>query len=68
MTENIGLSSFRCASNTDLPVDSSVDVHLIAVADQRAGQARVVRSEWRDTPYPRYAFRFTEKATTWVLQ
>lgn len=67
-TENIGLSSFLCATNADMPVDSCVDVHLVSAADQRAGQARVVRSEWLDTQYPRYACRFTGKTGSWVLQ
>jgi response regulator RpfG family c-di-GMP phosphodiesterase len=68
MTENIALSSFLCATNTEIPVDSSVDVHLIGATEQQAGLARVVRSEWQDTQYPRCAGRFTDKTGSWVLQ
>ena len=68
MSENIGLSSFLCATNTDMPVDSSVDVRLLGTGDNRVGLARIVRSEWQDTQYPRYACLFTEKTGCWVLQ
>jgi hypothetical protein len=68
MSENIGLSSFLCATNTDMPVDSSVDVRLLGTGDNRVGLARIVRSEWQDTQYPRYACLFTEKTGAWVLQ
>ncbi|MGB7282087.1 MAG: response regulator [Candidatus Acidiferrum sp.] len=68
MSENIGLSSFLCATNMEMPVDSIVEVHFLGAVDQRVGRARVVRSEWQDTQYPRYGCRFIEKTGTWVLQ
>lgn len=68
MSENIGLSSFLCATNTDIPVDSSVEVRLLGTGDNRVGLARLVRAEWQDTQYPRYACLFTEKTGGWVLQ
>jgi CheY-like chemotaxis protein len=66
-TENIGPSSFLCATNVSLETDSCVDVFLVGT-EQRSGRARIVRSEARDTEYPTYACRFTEKDGNWVLQ
>jgi CheY-like chemotaxis protein len=66
-SENIGPSSFLCATNANLAVDSSIEIYLVN-GDQRAGRARVVRSEWSDTEYPRYACRFLEKPANWVLK
>lgn len=66
-TENIGPSSFLCATNVSLEPDSFVEVYLVG-AEQRAGRARIVRSEARDTEYPTYACRFVEKDGNWVLQ
>jgi DNA-binding response OmpR family regulator len=68
MSENIAISSFLCATNTDMPMQSSIQIYLIGAANRHVGQARIVRSEWRDTQYPRYGFRFTEKLGNWVLQ
>jgi two-component system chemotaxis response regulator CheY len=66
-SENIGPSSFLCAANIEMAADSSVEVYLLK-GEQRAGRARVVRSDWLDTQYPRYACRFSEKTEGWVLQ
>src|SRR5271155_4018522 len=66
-SENIGPSSFLCAANIEIAADSFVEVYLLN-GEQRAGRARVVRSEWLDTQYPRYACRFSEKTGGWVLQ
>lgn len=68
ITENLAPSSFLCGCTAVLVKDSIVQVYLKSSGDQFVGEARVVRSEANDTPYPRYAFRFTEKAGTWVLQ
>jgi DNA-binding response OmpR family regulator len=66
MSENIGPSSFLCAMEFDMGADSFVEVYLLR-GECRAGRASIVRSEWRDTQYPRYACRFTEKTDGWVL-
>ena len=68
VTENLAPSSFLCGCTAVLVKDSVVQVFLKSGGEQFVGKARVVRSEAYDTPYPRYAFRFTEKAGTWVLQ
>jgi DNA-binding response OmpR family regulator len=68
MTENIARSSFLFATNMGIPADSHMDVYLIGAANRLAGRARVVRSEWADTQYPRYACRFIERTDGWVLQ
>jgi hypothetical protein len=66
MSENIGPSSFLCATNVEMEVDSTVEVHILS-GGQPAGRARIVRSDCRDSQYPRYACRFIEKAENWVL-
>jgi response regulator RpfG family c-di-GMP phosphodiesterase len=68
MTENVSLSGFLCACAEDLAVDSVVDVFLLSSGEQAAGKARIVRSEFTDTEYPRYGCRFVEKTGNWVLQ
>lgn len=66
-TENVSRNSFFCACAVALDAGSIIDVHIVGVKETYTGKARVVRSEWKETPYPRYAFRFTEKAGDWVL-
>lgn len=66
-TENVGRSSFLCACAAALSAGSTVEVCLVSAQDEHVGKAKVIRSEWKETPYPRYALRFTEKAVHWVL-
>ena len=67
MTENVSKSGFLCACNVDIHVGASIEVSLPNSPDI-VGIAKVMRSEWQDTNYPRYGCRFTNKAGTWVLQ
>jgi CheY-like chemotaxis protein len=67
-TENVSKSGFLCACNLALDRDTVVDVFLGGLDGMCVGKARVVRSEWADTPYPRYGFRFVEKRSGWVLE
>jgi CheY-like chemotaxis protein len=66
-TENVSKSGFLCACNCALDEGALVDVFL-AGARESVGKARAVRSEWSDTHYPRYGFRFVERAVGWVLE
>jgi CheY-like chemotaxis protein len=67
-TENISRSAFLCACSVALARNSAVSVHLVGSDERLVGMARVVRSEWHETSYPRYAFRFIEKPDHWVLE
>jgi DNA-binding response OmpR family regulator len=67
MTENVSQNGFLCACKESLPSGSVVDVYLVGSSEQ-VGKARIVRSEWQDTEYPRYGCRFVEKTGHWVLQ
>jgi len=67
-TENVSLNAFLCACRENLSIDSVVDVYLVVSPEQLIGKARIVRSEWKDTEYPRYACRFIQKTGNWVLQ
>jgi CheY-like chemotaxis protein len=67
MTENVSKSGFLCACNVDIHVGATIEVSLTN-STGLVGKAKIMRSEWQDTPYPRYGCRFTEKTGTWVLQ
>jgi len=67
-TENVSLNAFLCACRNNLCIDSIVDVYLVVSPEQLVGKAQIVRSEWKDTEYPRYACRFVQKTGNWVLQ
>lgn len=67
-TENVSLSAFLCGCMATLNSGSVVNVFLLSGGEQFVGSASVIRSESRETPYPRYAFRFVEKSGQWVLQ
>ena len=66
-TENVSLSGFLCGCAAVLKKNSIVDVFLTSGGEQFVGKALVIRSEAVETPYPRYAFRYVEKAGDWVL-
>lgn len=68
ITENVAPSSFLCGCTAVLAKDSIVQVYFKRGGEQLVGSARVIRSEANETPYPRYAFRFVEKTSAWVLQ
>jgi DNA-binding response OmpR family regulator len=67
-TENISRSAFLCSCGVALAPNSAVSVRLVGSEERLAGMARVVRADLRETPYPRYAFRFVEKPDHWVLE
>ena len=68
ITENVAPSSFLGGCTAVLAKDSIVQVYFKRGGEQPVGSARVIRSEANETPYPRYAFRFVEKTSAWVLQ
>ena len=67
-TENISRSGFLCPCGVALAVNATVTVRLASAEPELVGKARVVRTEWNDTQYPRYGFRFVEKPEHWVLE
>src|ERR1700761_7500502 len=67
MTENVSQNGFLCAANVDIHIGATIDVSL-PNSPGTVGKAKVMRSEWQDTNYPRYGCRFTEKNGAWVLQ
>jgi DNA-binding response OmpR family regulator len=69
VTENISRSAFLCGCSAALEAGSTAEVGLRSGGGMAIiGKVRVIRSEARDTQYPRYAFRFLEKSSDWVLQ
>ena len=68
-TENVGSNSFLCACGVAINEGSCIDVHLRFAegSDDHVGKATIIRSEWNETHYPRYACRFSEIIGNWVL-
>ena len=66
-TENMSRSSFLSSCGVALLAHSTVSIQLLGPTRELVGRAQVIRSEWHETPYPRYAFHFIEKPNHWVL-
>jgi DNA-binding response OmpR family regulator len=66
--DDISASAFLCNCIVPLERDTVVEVFLRGKAEAPAGRARLVRTEHRDTPYQRHAFKFVGKPQNWVLQ
>jgi len=67
-TENVSRSAFLCACAVAMSHGSTLDVYLVGAQDEHVGKGQIIRSEWKDTPYPRYGCRLTEKVGHWVLE
>jgi hypothetical protein len=67
-TENVSKSGFLCGCNVALEKGATVEVALPGQQEVVVGTASIVRSEWSETLYPRYGFRFLQKTGTWVLE
>jgi DNA-binding response OmpR family regulator len=67
-TENVSKSGFMCGCNLALEKGSTVQVTLAGPKEGLVGTATIVRSEWSETLYPRYGFRFLQKTGDWVLE
>lgn len=67
-TENVSRNGFLCACAVAMSEGSTVEVYLVSAQHEHVGRAQIIRSEWKETPYPRYGCRFTEKVGHWVLE
>ncbi len=67
-TENVSRSAFLCACAVAMSQGTTVEVYLVGAQDEHVGKAQIIRSEWKETPYPRYGCRFTDKLGHWVLE
>ena len=67
-TDNVGATSFVCSCSSELAAHAVVNVYVLSGDEELIGKAKVVRTEWAGTQYPRYAFEFTEAVSNWVLQ
>ncbi|MCL4522354.1 MAG: response regulator [Acidobacteria bacterium] len=67
-TENASARGFLANCAAPLEIGTQVEVYLCAKSERYAGRARVVRTEWRDTPRQRYGFQFIEKPSDWILE
>jgi DNA-binding response OmpR family regulator len=66
-TENVSRSGFLCACPMAMSPGSAVEVYLVSREEAHVGKAQIIRSEWKETPYPRYGCRFIEMTGHWVL-
>lgn len=66
-TENVSSNGFLCGCTATLEKGATLDVFLCREVEHYVGTARAVRAEWKDTPCPRYGFRFVTKLGPWVL-
>lgn len=66
-TLNVSERGFSCGCTRVLKNGSMIEVRLVSGGANFIGKARVVRSEDRETPYPRYGFQFVEKDGAWIL-
>lgn len=66
-TENVSRSAFLCACAAAISDGSTLEVYLVGSGDEHVGRTQIIRSEWKETAYPRYACRFSEKIGHWVL-
>lgn len=67
-SENVSRNAFLVACNFSLDVGSMWKVSIASSKEEAVGDGRVVRSQWTDTLYPRYAFQFIKKTGVWVLE
>ncbi len=68
-TENVSAGGFLSPLPIALPENATLQVFLSgAGGDRYAGKVHVVRREAPDTPWQKYAFRFTERTAEWILQ
>jgi DNA-binding response OmpR family regulator len=68
-TENVSAGGFLCTLPLALSPDSSFQVFLSGAGREHyVGRVHTVRREAPDTPWQRYAFRFAERTTEWILQ
>ncbi len=67
-TENISQTSLFCVCEARLEKDSEVAVSIITGGKKFVGMAHVARCEDSKTPRSRYAFRFVQKESNWILQ
>lgn len=66
--DNVSAMGFLAPCGAPLSKDTEVEVLIRGEKEQPAGRARVVRTEYRDTPWQRYGFQFVEKPENWVLK
>src|SRR5438445_7304059 len=52
--ENVSRSAFLCACAVTMSRGSTVDAYLLGAQDDHVGKGQIIRSEWDETPYPRY--------------
>lgn len=68
ITDDVSASGFLCSCTAPWEKDAIVEVFMVIGGERYAGRARVVRSEWRGTPWQRCGFQFLDKSCQWVLQ
>lgn len=68
ITEDVSASGFLSSCTVPWQKDAILEVFIVSGGERYVGRARVVRNEWRGTPWQRYGFQFLEKSRQWILQ
>ena len=66
-TDNVSPASFLCVCLVSLNKGAEVEVLVGGDEERFVGRAQAVRAEARGTSWQRYAFRFIEPASQWVI-
>ncbi len=68
-TENVSAGGFLCTLPLRISPDSTLQVFLTNSGQDRfVGTVKMARTEAPDTPLQRYAFKFVERNSEWILQ
>lgn len=68
-TENVSAGGFLCPLPLAISADATLQVFLTAAGHERyVGAVKSVRTEGTGTPLQRYAFKFVERNSEWILQ
>jgi CheY-like chemotaxis protein len=67
-TVDASVNGFLCTCNADLPIDSIVDVYLVAGGEEHVGKAKIVDTSSKHAFQRNYRCRFIEQSGPWVLR
>ena len=67
-TESVSAHGFLCGCDAPLKNDAIVEVSLISAGQHLVGKARMIHSEWPDTPGQTCGFHFDGDPVDWVLR
>lgn len=67
-TENVSAHGFLCGCDAALKKGAVVEVFLMSTGQRVVGKARMIHSEWPETPGQTCGFHFDDDPVDWVLR